>query len=309
MEYENLAKHLKDKNLYVTDLCSHLFNMTNAMFNYKNLPDEIPQTKLEYQLQKFGSVGFFKYNEKMYALNGSVSKRDAYNEPLEYRITNSFLNLSKNFVIGENLALVGNDSLYTPLVALIAKYAVMMCDTELSLDTIAVLARMTMLITASDDSSKQAADEYVKKIMNGDFSVIGDNEFLGGVKLSNTSTNSLTRIKDVIELLQYLKASLFNELGLQSNWNAKRETLNENEIGMNVDILLPYADTMLKMRKKGLETVNTLFDTNIQVEFNSAWKTTHNEESTADESTQPDTDVHDQTEQTEPTEQDSDNEN
>ena len=71
---------------------------------------------------------------------------------------------------------------------------------------------------------------------------------------------------------QYLKASFYNEIGLNANWNAKRESINSNESQLNDDMLTPLIDNMLKERQEGVDRVNKLFGTDISVEFNSAWK-------------------------------------
>ena len=71
---------------------------------------------------------------------------------------------------------------------------------------------------------------------------------------------------------QYLKAGLYNELGLNANWNAKRESISANENQLNDDQLTPLIDNMLAERKEGIERVNKLYGTNISVNFNSAWK-------------------------------------
>ena len=83
--------------------------------------------------------------------------------------------------------------------------------------------------------------------------------------------NAGTGITDLIELEQYLKASMFNEIGLNANYNMKRERLSESEVEMNGDNLYPLVDDMASNRKSGIERVNNLFGTDIQVEFNSSW--------------------------------------
>ena len=101
---------------------------------------------------------------------------------------------------------------------------------------------------------------------------MADNNFLDGIKalgLRNSQTNNITSI---IEMQQYLKASFYNELGLNANWNAKRESISANENQLNDDQLTPLIDNMLTERKEGIERVNKLFGTNIKVDFNSAWK-------------------------------------
>ena len=78
-----------------------------------------------------------------------------------------------------------------------------------------------------------------------------------------------------------MKASLYNELGLQSNYNMKRESINSGESQLNEDMLHPLIDDMLRERQIALEKVNAMFGTNITVEFNSAWEINEREETAA----------------------------
>ena len=52
----------------------------------------------------------------------------------------------------------------------------------------------------------------------------------------------------------------------------KRESLNDDEIALNDDDLLPLIDEMYESRKNALEILNIVFDTNISVELSSSWK-------------------------------------
>ena len=76
----------------------------------------------------------------------------------------------------------------------------------------------------------------------------------------------------LIELQQYLKASWFNELGLDANFNMKREYLSEEEINLSSNAFLPLIDNMLECRQEALEFVNREYGTNITVSKNSAWE-------------------------------------
>ena len=78
-------------------------------------------------------------------------------------------------------------------------------------------------------------------------------------------------LTNLIEYHQYLKAGLFNELGLNSNYNMKRESINSNESQLNDDMLHPLIDTMLREREEGVKRVNAMFGTDIKVSFNSSW--------------------------------------
>lgn len=80
-----------------------------------------------------------------------------------------------------------------------------------------------------------------------------------------------TDLTDLIELEQYLKASMYNEIGLNSNFNMKRERLTTAEVSMNTDNLYPLVDDMLALRREMVDNMNKMYGLSVEVEFNSSW--------------------------------------
>ena len=143
------------------------------------------------------------------------------------------------------------------------------------MNTAAILSRITMLISAPDDKTKASAELFIQKILDGDFSVIGENGFFEGIKMQTAGNTNSNYIIQLVELIQYYKASFLNEIGLQANYNMKRERLIADEVAMNVDNLLPFIENMFTERVEGFKKVNEMFDTDIVVDYNGVWKTTH----------------------------------
>ena len=133
-------------------------------------------------------------------------------------------------------------------------------------------ARITSLISASDDKTYKSALEYINQIQNGKLGIISDNALLDGIKSQPYSTPASNQITNLIEYHQYLKASLFNDLGLNANYNMKRESINSGESQLNNDALFPLIDDMLSNRKKAIQKVNDMFGTDITVDLSSSWK-------------------------------------
>ena len=270
--YLRYQEEIKNKDKSVNGYIRKMLAITQAMFVYKGLPETLPQSNLENLLQTNGNVFVTEVEGKLYAFTGGLGGvPNAYNEATEYIVSNPYLQLNKSYKIGVEGVLIKNDSGANSLLPIFGKYGVLCSDTLLSLNTCSVLSRITMLISASDDKTKQSADDFVQKIMQGDFSVIGENAFFKGVNLQSISTQSANQITQLIELLQYFKASAFNEIGLNANYNLKRERLNTSEVQMNVDALNPYVDNMLQERKKAVEKINAMFGTEISVELGSSW--------------------------------------
>jgi hypothetical protein len=282
--YLKYQEQIKNKDKSVNGYIRKMLAITQAMFEYKGLPDTLPQNNLENLLQTNGNVFVTEVEGKMYAFTGGLGGTpNAYNEATEYIVSNPFLNINKSYKIDVEGVLIKNDSGANSLLPIFGKYGVLCSDTLLSLNTCSVLSRITMLISASDDKTKQSADDFINKILQGDFSVIGENAFFKGVNLQSISTQSANQITQLIELLQYFKASAFNEIGLNANYNLKRERLNTSEVQMNVDALNPYVDNMLQERKKAVEKINAMFGTEISVELASSWAIRKEENKTENE--------------------------
>lgn len=270
--YKLYQQQIRDKDTAVTEFIANTLAKTQSMFEYEGLPDSIPQKELERLLQTTGNVFVTKVDGVLYALTGGKGgEPDVYGRATLYTVANPALKLSKTYDIQKDGVLIENDTNGESLLPLIGRYAVLYTDGLISLNTASVLTRITMLISASDDKTKQSADDFLRKIQDGEFSIIGENAFFKGVNMQTAPTTNSVYITQLIEMIQYYKASMYNELGLNANYNMKRERLNLGEVSMNVDVLLPYVDNMLKERQNAVEKINEMFDTEISVKLASSW--------------------------------------
>lgn len=268
--YQSLTK---DKNKSVNYYIDSTLNKTQSMFIYTGLPETIPPCELEILLQVYGFAFVTEVNGNLYAFNGGLGgEPNVYYKPTKITVTNPALNLSKEYDIEGEGVLFKNDYLCRGLMPIIGKNAVLLTDCNISLNTAAIFSRLTMLLSASDDKTKESAEIFIEKILNGDFSIIAENAFLNGIKLQ---TNNIQHrpLTDLIELMQYYKSNLLAEIGLNSNYNMKRERLTQGETLMNVDDLLPFVENMLTERKNAVEKLNAKYGLNVSVDLKSAWKT------------------------------------
>lgn len=263
-----------DKDLCIKQHIAYMLNRTQSMFKWEGLPVSIPSRVLELYLQTNGNVCFYKYNDLLYVFTGGLGgSPNVYYMPTIYTIANPALNISKQLEIGKDCVVVPNDSLYLGLLPLFNRYAAAITENELSMRVAMINSRIVDLISASDDRTKMSAEKYLHDIEEGKPGVIAESAFLDGVRAqpygNTTNSNVLTNL---IEMEQYLKASWFNELGLNANYNMKRESINSGESQLNNDALLPLVDDMLTQRKTHIEEVNAMFGTNITVSLSSSWE-------------------------------------
>lgn len=276
IEYFN-SKHINpkkfDKERYVKSHISYMLSRTNAMFHYNNLPDTIPEKMLELYLQIYGSCIITKVNEELYAFVGGLGgEPDAYYRPTLYTVSNPSLNFSKNIEIGKEGVFCLNDTLIQGLMPIFEVYGNMLAENMVSMRCALINSRMTSLISAMNDQSKASAELYVQRLIDGDLSIVLDKgleESISVNPLRNSNDNTLTSL---IEHQQYLRASEWNTIGINANYNMKRESITSSESDLNNESLFPLVDEMLDCRLKFVKEVNELFGTDIEVDLSSVWK-------------------------------------
>lgn len=252
----------------------YMLNRTQSMFRWSGLPDTIPERVLELYLQTNGNVCFAEYNGKLYVFVGGLGgEPDVYYMPTIYTVSNPALRMSENYRIGENCVVIPNDSLYIGLLPMFSRYSTGMVETELSIKIATINSRLVELVSAPDDRTKASAEKFFSDLAAGKQGVIAENAFLNGIRAQPYGTTGNTNaITNLIELEQYFRASWFNDLGLNANYNMKRESLNSAESQLNNDALLPLVDDMLRCRQIGIGKVNDMFGTNISVALASSWE-------------------------------------
>lgn len=288
MSIKSMKKYLASQDLYdladkkksISDMMRYMLMRTQSMFVWSGLPDSMPQKHLEQYLQINGFAGVTEVDGKLYAFEGGLGgEPDAYYDPTIFTVANPYLKFNKELRIDEECVIVRNDVFYIGLIPMLNKYASQLAENELSMYMASINTRVQSILSAGDDATKEACQKFIDDLIKGKLGAIGDNAFLQTLKSIPMGTSSTTNILgDLIEMEQYLKASLYNELGLNANYNMKREALNSAESSINDDILFPLVDEMLRNRKEGAEKINAMYGTDISVDLASSWKDNKEEE-------------------------------
>ena len=267
-----------------------MLNRTNQMFEYKGLPDTIPKEILELYLQINGQCCITEVGGNLFALPGGLGgPPDPYFRPTIYiaaipglrdgthsfsksmKITNHLDPFSPVDYSGE-CVLVKNDTLMEGMLYMLARYATQLTENDISVRSAQINARAHVNITADTDSEAVSARAYLAALEAGKLEIIMGKAMMDSLNVQNISMNSANVIIQLIELQQYLKASWYNEIGLNANFNMKREYQSEEELQANTDVLLPLVDNMLECRQNAIEEVNKKYGTSISVDKNSSWE-------------------------------------
>lgn len=272
----NEPYHFTDKRTCINNYIIYMLNRLQGLFSYENLPKSIPARSLELLLQVNGHCVISDVDGSLYAFRCSLGgEPDPYYMPTIAVVANPALKLSKTYKINEDCVVIPNDAMYRGLMPLLRRYVTSLVENDVTMNLANINMRLTTLITAGDDKTKYAAEKFLKDIIDGKLGVLSNNTFKESLGTQPYAASGQgNQVTQLIEYEQYLKASMLNELGIQQNWNAKRESINGEEAGMNDQSLLPLIYDMYQQRVEGMERVNDMFGTDIQVKFGYPWKET-----------------------------------
>lgn len=275
----------RDKETNIRNYVSYFLVRLLSMFKYDGLPETMGQRELEtYLLVNGYAFVTDKYNGKdLFAYYGGIG--DGLNEyyfPKKIIVNNPWQNFNKTMTIGEDGVLIRNDALLLGVLPLLTKYATLLVENELTINLQNITSRLQALISVTDDDDKKAIDKFFIDLESGKLGSVATDDIFEGIKSSPLSGGG-SPVTQLIELEQYLKASLWNEIGLKANHNMKREALNDTETSMNDMTLLPLIDQMLEERKRGVDAINKMYGTNITVSLNSAWEVQEDEVNALDD--------------------------
>lgn len=302
----------RDKQRSIDFKVTEMLIRLQSLTEYEDLPETIQKKDLELLLMTSGFGVGLEHEGKPYILFSSLGGvRDQNYEPTEAIISNPYLNISKTLTIGKDCVVIRNDSLRMGVLPILTKYATLMTENELSIWIASTMTRLFSIIVADDDKKLMAANKFISGIESGKLAAIlsetsKQDKILGtqsnGIGIETQpygNAGSTNAIQNLIELQQYLKASQYNDLGLNANYNMKRESLNSTESQLNDDALMPLIDDMIKNREEGLEQFNKMFGTNIKVKKSSAWEDNQQENDLSHEGEEPEPETTEEPEITE----------
>lgn len=283
----NCTCDILDKYSSIFNYVQYMFDRTNRMFRYSGLPNTIPEPLLEYMLQIYGSVAILEKDGDLYAFRCNFGgPPDPYYRPTQAVVANPALNITNTYRIINHLPPFDrttweamppcvrflNDSQIQGLLPLFVRYATQMAENDVSIRSAQINLRQQTVIVADTGPEIQSAEAYIANLEAGKLSSIQKRPFADGVKVMNATTGQSNTVIQLIELQQYLKASWYNEIGLNSNFNMKRQYMSTDECNSSADIMYPLIDNMLFSRQQAVEAINKEFGTSISVEKDSAWE-------------------------------------
>lgn len=264
----------------------HCFNrLLQLVYNLiiiDNEPESIDDTFLKFCIFVNGKATFFRTDDtdggELRALNGVPAETpDIYYMPVSMIIENPTFSKVYNLKRGEECEVVycrqidrytgGGDT--GGLGSLIRLTAQLMADNMLSLNVAQKNTRLSTAIAADDEATKRSAEEAMRAMYAGEpFKVIMSNlvSNLQGIPVNVTTTNRY--LIDLIQVQQYILAHFYEQIGLQTHDQMKKERLITDEINDNVDLSIYNIYGIIESINEGLDRVNAMFGTDMHAYLN-----------------------------------------
>lgn len=268
--------NLRDKNAMIDYYVRRWLAESQTMLEFDGLPETMPARDITRLIQTHGFMVLIdpaKTGGKLYAFRAGLGgEPDPYYMPTIATVANPALNLSIEGKIHDDAVVIPHDSYYMGLLPIFNHYATLVVEADLSIYLSAILSRAPVHIGAQGDRCQASAMDYLKDLEAGKLGAIFEDGFLDGLKsVPGSAGQSNQSITNLIELRQYLKASRYNSIGLNANYNMKRESINAAEAQMDDDALMPYIQNVIRTIQNGLDEANAKGWCDIHVRLGGIW--------------------------------------
>lgn len=265
-----------------------LTNKVSELIRLKKLGDRMDEEFIKENLILEGRVCFTRFPEfdnELYALTGDFGgEPDCFKVPTQYVISNPVLGSrtvtvrhlnGSQSVEGLEGIIVGITYIDAELCTTTAKglynliynYAGMLADNFVSLNCAQINSRVQVAYVADNQNLANSAEAVLKDLYNGKPYKVLTQDILNKLTVSPVvAAGSNNTVINLIEAHATILSDFWSELGIAYNGNRKRQYINDAEAEMSTGALSLNIDSIINAIKAGLDRVNELFGTSIEVE-------------------------------------------
>ena len=257
---------------------NHLFDVCLHIFEIGSVPESVNYQFLKMCVILLGRSCFFDYDGKLIALNAAPAGRpDLYYIPEKVIITNPRFNRSYNLTPGQDCEIVyctsldpyywgrGSGGLYS----LISTTASLMADNYLSLNIAQKNLRLTNAFAADDQATKESLEEAMKVAYEGRPFLVVQKSLIDKLEtLPMAADGSNQVLIQMLDVHKYILSEFYAAIGLQEAQQMKRERLITAEVEDGAELPLFNIQDMIETITDGIERVNAMFGTEMNVEIN-----------------------------------------
>lgn len=243
-----------------------LMELSIAMFEWQNVPDEIDIRFLELILFSEGKAVFFKDEvlDEYLALQFTVNGRlNFYHIPIRRRAF--AINGYQRELDESNSVIIYNNMLHTPSKLDVEMMSRRLYDLDRAIDVNAKAQKTPVLIQATDSQRLTMKNLYKQYEGNEPF-IFGNKALdIDGLKVLKTDAPY------VADKLYDLKTKYWNEaltyLGISNTNITKKERMITDEVTRNMGGVIASRFSRLESRRKACEEINRLFGLDMWVDF------------------------------------------
>ena len=152
------------------------------------------------------------------------------------------------------------------LFGLISTTAQLLADNTVSINVATKNMRLVNILSADDDNTVRSIDETMQAVYNGapyktvQKTLVDKLESIPLVDQPNTQ-----QLLQLLQTRQYIYAHFYEQIGLKTHDQMKKERLITSEIDEGAELAVFNLQDMLQEVQRGIDEVNRIFDTKIQI--------------------------------------------
>ena len=265
-------------NIFFNDLLSCV--LQTVVFG--GLPESIDPTYFKLCLYLAGRVAVFRDTRgagELRALDcATAGAPDVYYMPEQILIVNpTFNGYSYTLTPGKDCAVIFcrecdryNYGRQTGgLFGLISSTAQLLADITISISVATKNMRLVNIMSANDENTVISIDEAVKRMYNGEPYITVMSNLVDKLEaLPITAQTNTQQLMQLIQTRQYIYAHFYEQIGLKTHDQMKKERLITSEIDEGAELAVFNLEDMLSEIQRGIDEANRIFDTNITMQLN-----------------------------------------
>ena len=267
------------KNPQYDHIFRYLVNITCDRIKFDNLPEEIDDAFLRYQLLLYGRVLFFKHKNSHHVFwySGTGIHNEYYIDK-EFLVTNPWLDYPQSFTQKfqdtESVIIYSDINGYIEdadcgLFEFISEYANIISAIDRSIYILAKNSRLIAFLTGQTMSFVESAKIAIDRVFKGDDSfAIMEESLLDSIKVNPIGEKSDYKLSELIKTRQYYVSEFMQKIGISANQNMKKERLTDNESELISSVSSISFDYIVNNINSCLRKVNKLFNLNITCSIN-----------------------------------------
>ena len=259
----------------------NLLSCAYQVVRIKKLPETVDETYLKMCVYLGGRCVIFRDSRGDNALRGldcsTVDKPTIYYMPSKILIVNpTFKGYSYQLTPGKDCAVIycrevdryqyGRET--GGLYGLIATHAQLLADNTISINVATKNMRLTNVIGAEDALTVQSIDEVIRDMYNGvPYKCVRKSLIDNLTSVPMTQQTNTQQLLQLIQTRQYIYAHFFEQLGLKTHDQIKKERLISSEIDEGTELAVFNIQDMIATLQKGIDDCNRIFGTEIEIEL------------------------------------------